>query len=75
MPKELTEFARMLIKHCPWLVNQWAEKVNDAINNWNSEDHQEVLEPIVLDCTHLDYDVQDLIAHVGYDEAQCGYEK
>ena len=73
MPEELTEFARMLIQNCPWLVNQWAEKVNAAINNWNSDDHMEVLEPIVLDSSHLVCDIQELLSHVGYSDEQCGY--
>lgn len=56
----LTEEARILIEHCPALVNRFAEKVNSLIDNWDTLDTD--LEPIE-------------IAHVGYTSEQMGYEK
>ena len=76
MPDELTDFAKKLITRCPALINLFAEKINSIICNW---EHDEIpLEPINLnDDLHVVYtgDIQDLISHVGYDAAQCGYEK
>ena len=75
MPDELTPFARQLITSCPALINLFAEKINSLIYNW---EHEEVpLEPItaVLPDTRHDKNIQELISHVGYDAAQCGYDK
>ena len=56
----LTEEAKILIEHCPALVNKLAEKVNSLIDNWDTLDTD--LEPIE-------------IAHVSYTSEQMGYEK
>ena len=73
MPDELTDYAKELIQKCPQLINLFAEKINRMINNW---DHEEI-KPEPIDDLHIIYtgDMQELIAHVGYDEAQCGYDK
>lgn len=56
----LTEEAKILIEHCPALVNRFAEKVNSLIDNWDT----------------LDTDLKPIeIAHVSYSPAECGYEK
>ena len=60
MMEELTEGAKILIEHCPALINRFAEKVNSLIDNWDTLDTN--LEPIE-------------IAHVGYTSEQMGYEK
>lgn len=84
MPDELSPFARELITRCPMLINLFAEKINRMINNWHDGEvyHGEVLEPInpltdTKETLHMVYtgDMQELISHVGYDAAQCGYEK
>ena len=68
MPEELTPYAVELITKGPQLINLFAEKINRMINNW---EHEEIpLEPITLNG-----DMQELISHVGYDAAQCGYDK
>lgn len=68
MPEELTPYAIELIQKCPQLINLFAEKINRMINNW---EHEEIsLEPITPNG-----DMQELISHVGYDAAQCGYDK
>ena len=73
MPDELTPYAVELITKCPQLINLFAEKINRMINNW---DHDETKPEPIADL-HIIYtgDMQELIAHVGYDEAQCGYDK
>lgn len=60
MMDELTGEAKILIEHCPALVNRFAEKVNSLIDNWDTLDTD--LEPIE-------------IAHVSYTSEQMGYEK
>ena len=76
MPDELSPFARELIMKCPWLINWVADRVNTWLNNWNPDDldHKEKLEPVPL-VVGSRTDIQELISHVGYDAAQCGYEK
>lgn len=80
MPDELTPFAVELITRCPQLINLFADKVNSLINNL--EHDEEDLKP--AECVipkYCDYpkerqaDIQDLLSHVGYDDAQCGYDK
>ena len=78
MPDELTDYAKELITRCPQLINRFAEKINSMINNWHESEREEVLEPIEIHAPGtftITEDVQDLICHVGYDAAQCGYEK
>ena len=78
MPDELTDYAKELITRCPQLINQFAEKINSMINNWHEGDRDEVLKPIDIHApgTFVYTEVeQELISHVGYDAAQCGYEK
>ena len=64
MPDELTESAKELIATCPHLINLFAERISKMIENWAESDvyHDDILEPIE-------------IAHVGYTQEQCGYDK
>ena len=70
MPEELTELSKQLIFRCPWLVNQFAEKINSMICNFCDD---EALEPISIAYPDPSVDIQDLISHVGYSDEQCGY--
>ena len=70
MPDELTPFAVELITRCPQLINLFADKINSMLGDWVMDR----LKPIKLD-SPLPCDIQDLISHVGYDAAQCGYDK
>ena len=74
MPDELTPFAVELITRCPQLINLFAERINRMINNWDGSDRTEVLEPVHTVINPAG-DIQDLLSHVGYDAAQCGYDK
>ena len=71
MPDELTPFAVELITRCPHLINLFADKINRMLSDWGMER----LEPIQIDSIHPTCDIQDLLSHVGYDAAQCGYDK
>lgn len=77
MPDELTPFAVELITRCPQLINLFANKVNSLINNWDESDplHEEKIEPVYVTRPACATDIQDLLSHVGYDAAQCGYDK
>lgn len=79
MPDELSDFAKELIQRCPALINRFAEKINSMIYNWdpNDTDRKEVLKPVEIVKQELygELEIQDLLQHVGYDAAQCGYDK
>ena len=78
MPNELTPFAVELIQRCPQLINRFAEKINSMINNWHDDEQEEKLEPVYITrpaCATDIREIQELISHVGYDKAQCGYDK
>ena len=83
MADDITPFtpsAMNLIHYHPDLINRFAAKIDSLIDNWQDEDpdREEVLEPIevhVPGTFTVTDDIQELITHVGYDAAQCGYEK
>ena len=73
MPEDLTPFARELIQRCPNLINRFADRINNMIYNW---DDKEALDPVTIKRpSPYTGDIQDLLSHVGYDAAQCGYDK
>ena len=75
MPDELTDFAKELILRCPYLINRFAEKINSMIYDWDMERLEPIIPKIKDYPETQELIMQELISHVGYDAAQCGYDK